>query len=108
MITPVLLTKKDCYCSLTSFYENVARKLEVNVTEETRYDCRKICVTKPVQEALWSFYQKKMGQSDEWIATMMLQYGPKANLKEDGTSSYRAKVEDGFARDEEEEISDGC
>lgn len=101
MIRSVLLTKEDCYCGLVSFYENVARKMGVKVTEETRYDCRKICVTKPVQEALWVFYRNKMDQSDDWIAAIMLQFGPKANLEETGMSEYRAEVKEDFACNED-------
>ena len=102
MIKNVRLRKEDCYCDLTEFYENVARKISVKITDKTRFDCRKICVTKSVQEALWSYYRDKKGKTDEQIATMFLGYGPKANVEEHGILDYRAEVEDGFIVCEEE------
>lgn len=46
MTKTVRLKKEDCYCDLTKFYENVARKIPVGITDKTCFDCRKICVTK--------------------------------------------------------------
>lgn len=57
MVKSVQLRKEDCYCDLTEFYENVARKIPVEITDKTCFDCRKICVTKLVQEASWSYYR---------------------------------------------------
>ena len=96
MIKNVQLRKEDCYCDLTEFYENVARKILVGITDKTCFDCRKICVTKSVQEVLWSYYRDEKGKTDEQIAAMWLGYGPKANLGERGIPEYRAKIEDGF------------
>lgn len=96
MTNTVRLRKEDCYCDLTDFYENVARKIPVEITGKTRFDCRKVCVTKSVQKALWSYYLDEKGKTDEQIATMLLGYGPKANLEERGIREYRAEVEEGF------------
>jgi hypothetical protein len=96
MVKSVQLRKEDCYCDLTKFYENVARKIPAEMTDKTCFDCRKICVTKSVQEALWSYYRDEKEKTDEQIATMLLGYGPKANLEEHGILEYRAEVEDGF------------
>ena len=82
MVKSVQLRKEDCYCDLTKFYENVARKIPAEITDKTCFDCRKICVTKSVQEALWSYYRDEKEKTDEQIATMLLGYGPKANLEE--------------------------
>lgn len=86
------LSKEDCECGLEDFYENAARKLGKKITENTRYDCRKICVTKPVQDYIWRYYGE-CGYSDEKIAAHFLQYGPKANL---GGNTLEFTVEDGF------------
>ena len=96
MTKTVRLKKEDCYCDLTKFYENVTRKIPVGITDKTCFDCRKICVTKSVQEALWSYYRDEKGKTDEQIATMLLGYGPKANLEEHAVLEYRAEIEDGF------------
>ncbi|MCI6453163.1 hypothetical protein [Hungatella sp.] len=96
MVKTVLLKKEDCYCDLTTFYENVAHGLQIETTDKTRFDCRKICVTKSVQEALWSYYREEKGKTDEQIAAMLLGYGPKANLEEHSIQEYRAEIEDGF------------
>lgn len=39
---------------------------------------------------------KPKGNTDEQIATMLLGYGPKANLEEHGILEYRVEIEDGF------------
>lgn len=70
MIKTVTLKREDCYCDLTNFYENMARKMSLKITNKTRFDCRKICVTKPVQETLWSYYRDEEGKTDEQIAAM--------------------------------------
>lgn len=64
--------------------------------DDRQIGCRKICVTKSVQEVLWSYYRDEKGKTDEQIAVMLLGYGPKANLEEHGILEYRAEVEDGF------------
>lgn len=91
MIKTVSLKKEDCYCDLATFYENVARK---------------ICVTKDVQEVLWSYYREEKNQTDEQIASILLIGGPKANLEEYGILEYRAEVENGFVSCGEN--PDGC
>lgn len=96
MTKTIRLAKGDCYCDLTTFYENVARKIPVEITEKTCFDCRKICITKSVQEALWSYYRDEKGKTDEQIAVMLLGYGPKANLEEHSIQEYRAEIEKSF------------
>lgn len=95
------LRREDCYCDLTTFYENVARRLRKKVTDKTKFDCRKICVTKSVQEVLWSYYREEKNRTDEQIAAMLLGYGPKANLEEHEILEYRAETEAGFISYEE-------
>lgn len=101
MVRIVSLRKEDCYCDLTTFYENVARRLRIEVTDKTRFDCREICVTKSVQEVLWSYYREEKNRTDDQIAAMLLGYGPKANLEEHGILEYRAETGDDFISCEE-------
>lgn len=96
MVKSVQLRKEDCYCDLTKFYENVARKIPAEITDKTCFDCRKICVTKSVQEALWSYYRDEKEKTGEQIAAVLLGYGPGAALEEHGILEDRAEVEDGF------------
>ena len=35
MVKSVQLRKEDCYCDLTEFYENVARKIPAEITDST-------------------------------------------------------------------------
>lgn len=90
------LSKGDCGCGLEVFYENAAKIIGVDITNDTRYDCRKICVTKPVQNYIWEHYSEE-GYSDEKIAALLLQYGPKANLSGE---TLEFTVEDGFVTEE--------
>ena len=92
-----VLSQSDCECSLVNFYENVAKKTEVNITDTTGYDCRKICITKSVQDGIWKYYTEN-GRSDEQIAALMLQYGPKANLTGE---EFAVEIEDGFITESE-------
>lgn len=96
MVKNILLREADCYCDLIAFYENVAQKISVKITDKTRFNCRKICVTKPVQEILWSYYREEKNRTDEQIAEILLVYGPKANLEEYGILEYRVEIEEGF------------
>lgn len=93
----ISLKWEDCYCDLTTFYENVARKHSIEVTPNTIFDCRKICVTRAVQSAIQSYYREKKNRTDEQIAAMLLGYGPKANLV--NVFSYEAEIEDGFVEE---------
>lgn len=93
MVKKYALSKKDCEVSLTAFYENAAKAAGYSVTEKTHFDCRKICVTAIVVKALWVYYLAS-GMTDEQIATLMIQYGPKANV---AGMNYEVEIEDGFA-----------
>lgn len=95
MSKTIFLKREDCYCNLIIFYENVAKKLSFKVTDETEFDCRKICVTKPVQETIWAYYREQEEEVDSDIAALWLFCGPKANL-EYKDNLYVVNVEFGF------------
>lgn len=87
------LTEEQCQCMLIDFFDNVARLMGVtDDISKLRYDCRKICVTKLVQDHIWKYYSYA-GNSSEHIATIWSIYGPKANLEGE---SLEVEIEDGF------------
>lgn len=80
MKTSVILSKEECFCDLGTFYGNVARKANIRITENTRYDCRKICVTESVQQEIWSYYSMTNGWTDEQISKYGCYTDPKQIL----------------------------
>lgn len=90
------LAKAECYCSIVDLYDIVARKLGYD-PNRVCYDCRKICVTKSVQDQVFAFYKEEINASEVDISTIWLMYGPKANL--DG-EDFKVKVSAGFIKKE--------
>lgn len=88
----VILTKEECYCGIVEFYDLVAQKLGYD-SDRVGYDCRRIDVTKPVQDQIFSFYREEQRALDESIAAAWVGYGPKASLPGEG---YEAQIFDGF------------
>lgn len=86
------ISEKECHCNLISFYENAAQITGAAITDKTVYDCRKICVTKPVQKCIWDYYSEN-GFSNESICGFLLMNGPKANLDGDDLAF---EIEEGF------------
>ncbi len=70
------------------------KKMGVTVTGSTQFDCRRICVTKSVQDELWAFYYEEECLSNFQISALFLNAGPKANIS--GGGEYIVEVEDGF------------
>lgn len=86
------MSKEECECGLTEFYDNVARRMGFDNTVDLQYDCRKICITKSIDKCIWQHCFKE-GMSGFEISAMLLSFGPKANLERLG---YYVEVEDGF------------
>lgn len=63
--------------SITQFYEYVARKANLKLEGNYTFDCRKINVSKDIQDALFK-YMEASGYSQETICMMWCVYGPKA------------------------------
>lgn len=63
--------------SITEFYEYVARKANLTVEGDYTFDCRKINVSKDIQEALFKTMEVN-GNSQETICMIWCVYGPKA------------------------------
>lgn len=87
------MTEDQCYCSIIEFFDNVAKLCgETGDISRFTYDCRKICVTKPVYDQIHKYYLDT-GCSDDSFGMFWAIYGPKANL--DGDTS-EVEIEDGF------------
>ncbi len=88
------LSEQDCFCSLPDFYRNVISKMGLTETDDTMYDCRKICITKEAQEKLMSYYTEVEEYTKFDISALILCYGPKANLEDE--NKFACAVEEGF------------
>ena len=92
----ISLTKEECYKPLRAFYEMVAQKMGIALSEESKFDCRKICVTASVQNEIWEYYKAEKEMTDVQIGTLLLAFGPKANLLEQTPPQYLVQIEKGF------------
>ena len=88
----VILKKEECYCNLAELYDAIAIKLGHNPAL-VAYDCRKICVTTPVMEEVFSYYKTRYRVTRAAFNQLWLNLGPKANLV---GSDYIAQIESGF------------
>ena len=86
------IVPEKCECELLRFYENAARAANHEITDTTQYDCKKICVTRTVQDAIWKYYYDA-GYSNGEISALFLMLGPKANLEGE---DFVFEIEDGF------------
>ena len=87
------ITFEQCCCSLTDFYDNVAKVFGEKDISKLKYDCRKLHISKAVLQGLIDYYDKERGASSYAITAMLIQFGPKADLISDG---YEVEIEDGF------------
>lgn len=90
--TYIEFSQAECYCEIIEFYDLIAERLGYD-PQKMQYNCTKICVSKPVQDQIFRFYQQEKDTSQESIGRIWLQYGPKANLSQ---STYIAEVQEGF------------
>lgn len=90
------IQKEQCECGLMEFYENAAKKMGIKITDKTQYDCRKICITRRVQDCIWNYYAEK-GYSEEKITSILIQFGPKANISD---NVFDFEAEDSFIVEE--------
>lgn len=100
------LTKKECHCGLPEFYKLVAANIGYAVTENTRYDCRKIQCTGEVEKEICAYYYEN-GYTPEQFGCLWLSFGPKASLADFINSwGYRVRVESGAIYEEGEKKHD--
>lgn len=88
-----ILTKEECYCDIIGLYDTVAHHMGFEDPSKLRYDCRKICTSKKVQDEVIRYYVDEMGFAYTTTNIYLLHYGPKANIE---TDDYIVTVEDGF------------
>lgn len=88
----VTLKKEECYCGIAELYDTIAIKLGYNPAT-VYYDCRKICVSKPVMEQVFAYYKADKRVTRPAFNQLWLNLGPKANLAGDG---YKVDIQKGF------------
>lgn len=106
MIMIVSIMKEECHCGITDFYDNVAANIGYFPTENTRYDCRKICCSPEVRDEIFAPYREN-GCNAETIGCLWMDVGPKANLiPEKKIGKYVVTVETGAIYEEGENKND--
>lgn len=88
----VKLTQEECYCGIAELYDSIATKLGYDPTTVC-YDCRKVCVSKPVMEQVFSYFKDEKRVSRVAFNQLWLNLGPKANLNGE---DYTAETQEGF------------
>lgn len=103
----IKVTLNDIKDGMPKFYENMARKMGYNVTDNTNFRCTKIDVSKEIDDYFWKYYEDSALANNpnlseqevkSKIAMLMLQVGAKRN---EDLEPWVAKVEDGFAFEKE-------
>lgn len=89
----VQLTQEECRQKLTAFYETVAKKAGIPISDDDQFNCKKICVTKAVQDEISACYQED-GFDARGINQLFLMIGPKANQTPE--DKYFAVIKNGF------------
>ena len=88
----VILTKDECYCGIAELYDTIATKLGYNPAT-VYYDCRKVCVSKPVMEQIFAYYKAEKRVTRPAFNQLWFALGPKVNLTGD---DYMADPQEGF------------
>lgn len=89
------LKQEDCQHGIVTLYDRIAQKLGFDIdNKRIEFNCRKICVSIDIQTELFKYY-RFLDFSDFEIGAIWLNYGPKANIHEDG---YIAHVFPGFIK----------
>lgn len=101
-------TLKEISEGMLKAYEKWARRTGYNVTDKTVLDCRKVEISKEIDEYFWKYYRdkakeknKRKGLGEEKLAMFMFCYGAKVNEK---LKSWTVKISEGYAKESEEEV----
>ena len=101
-------TLKEISEGMLKAYENWARRTGYDVTDKTVLDCRKVEISKEIDEYFWKYYRekakeknKKIEIKEDELAMFMFCYGAKVNKK---LKSWTVKISEGFAKESESEI----
>lgn len=89
----IQLSRDDCYCGVDAFFENILKKMDIESSADYGFDCRRICVTSGVLDAMMAYYSEVEELPKGSIFTVLMNFGPKASLKGE---EYLAVIEDGF------------
>ena len=102
----IRLSESDYHCGLTECYENIAVKAGYAPTQHTLYDCRRVCVSKHIQDAWYSYYHEKVKERDPLlsdrdimcnITMLLLMNGAKV---QPDLADNEVSIESGFATEE--------
>lgn len=102
----VRLDESDYRCGLVECYEHIAIKAGYKPTQHTLYDCRRVCVSKHIQDAWYDYYRERAKEKDPFlsdreimcnITMLLLMVGAKV---QPGLADNEASVENGFATEE--------
>lgn len=88
--------KDGMYEGIVDLYNAVAIVSGYKVTEDTRFDCRKINCSKHIQNNIFEYYKSK-GMEATSIGMNWCCFGPKAL---DELDTYDVEFEDGFMYEE--------
>ena len=94
----MILSVKGNPCSLTDFYEEVAREMGYQNTSEIRYDCTKIDIAENIQDGFYEYYRTLAQDVPEseinvGITMLLALSGPKVNRD---LKANEVEVFDGF------------
>ena len=98
----IRLSESDYRCGLTECYENIGVKAGYKPTQHTLYDCRRVCVSKHIQDAWYSCYHEKAKKKDPFlsdneimrsITMLLLMSGAKV---QDSLADNEVSIERGF------------
>lgn len=106
MTMKVRLDESEYRCGLVECYEHIAIKAGYKPTQHTLYDCRRVCVSKHIQDAWYDYYHERAKEKDPSlpdseimcsITMLLLMNGAKV---QPGLADNEASVENGFATEE--------
>ena len=101
------ITLEDINEGISKAYENIAKKAGYEINENTVYDCRRIEVSRIIDDYFWKWYKDKAIKENPnltdqdinmAIAMLMLQKGAKRNEK---LENWKVLVQDGFVHENE-------
>ena len=88
----ITMTYEEVYCSLDELYNNVAKRMNISMIGKM-FDCRKIEISKRIQDELFNYYKEEKGCDECQVGMLLCFAGPKANGNLEG---FEIIVEDGF------------
>ena len=101
-------TLKEISEGMGKAYENWAKRIGYNVTDKTVLDCRKVEISKEIDEYFWKYYRDKAKEKDkrieleeEELAMFMFCYEAKVNKE---LKSWTVKITEGYAKESKEEV----